>query len=202
MSLLNLKTYRFFVLLIVCLTFAMVVAIYVKFNAQYPTRNLENYDIKSNLSGYSLKSLLLQNNIKFTGNVSSLKVGNYNFYVFNSSGSITFLKPQTINYILVGGGGAGGTTGGYPGSGGGGGGGITFNNPSNPLPVLNSTYSITVGSGGTSTSTNGGSSSICLNASSNCIVSVSGGSVGSLPVNAAVGLYTSGYGGTGGSAGT
>lgn len=69
----------------------------------------------------------------------------YEYYIFKSSGSITFDKAGTADVLIIGGGGAGGRGGTNNTAGGGGGGGFTyFEN----YYVFDDTYTVTVGGGG------------------------------------------------------
>lgn len=107
---------------------------------------------------------------------TKIESGLYDIHVFTSSESLTVNRVGTvhnsIDYMLVGGGGKGGT--GAAGftltgvlNGGGGGGGVR----SGTTPLINSSISrnytsgtVTVGAGSTSTTTNGGTSSLILSA--------------------------------------
>ena len=188
------KYFLFVLIFLILVIIGLCIGILVKCDKCCNT-NLEN--LNQNFSTNSMSSIIPFN---VTGNVSYLKLNNYNIYVFNSSGSINFLQSQKINYILVGGGGAGGNTGGYPGSGGGGGGGITIS--TTPVSVIG-IYTVNVGLGGTNITLNGGSSSICKNKifNKNCLATAPGGSVGLVPKDPSASFNSSGYGGDGGKSG-
>lgn len=74
----------------------------------------------------------------------------YTAHIFNSNGSLQFLRDVDVEYLLVAGGGGGGSNfdnASGEGAGGGGGGGLITNSNA-PIPVVAGTYNITVGAGG------------------------------------------------------
>ena len=134
----------------------------------------------------------------FGGEGGTLITGNgFNTHIFTTSGDITFTKPGTIEYLIVGGGGGGAYGGGTNtcGGGGGGAGGLIF---SNNISVAGTTMSVVVGAAGTAGSYNArapqGSPS-----SFNANTAIGGGGGGGMQ-NAGSGGVGAGNGGSGGGA--
>lgn len=79
-------------------------------------------------------------------------INNIKYLTFTSSGTVVFNAPTVCDVLLVGGGGGGGVNGGDEGGGGGGGGGVGVGKIAFKSGI---TYTITIGTGGTSATTGG-----------------------------------------------
>ena len=128
--------------------------------------------------------------------------GNYAVYTF-TSGTCTFtpVANMQVGYIVVGGGGSSGTPGGSY-AGGGGGGGVVYSTYTNAKTfTAGTTYTITVGAGGTVPATGSGNAGSQSSIVSGSVFSViAGGGAGGITNNggtSAGGSYTIGTGATG-----
>jgi len=134
--------------------------------------------------------------------ITSSLPGNYAVYTF-TSGTSTFTPAANmqVGYIVVGGGGSSGTPGGSY-AGGGGGGGVVYSTYSSAKTfTAGTTYTITVGAGGTVPATGSGNPGTQSSIISGSVFSViAGGGAGGITNNggtSAGGSYTIGTGATG-----
>ena len=124
----------------------------------------------------------------YTGSSTVINDGNGNWRIkFLTSGTFSPKVKMTIEAFLVGGGGGGGNSSGYVGGGGGGGGYTTY---SNSVSLNVTTYSISIGAGGSAGTTGSGTAGSATTA---FILSASGGAV--------IGDQNGAAGGSGGGAG-